>query len=136
MTGRESVFGEAHLRRAARAANVPFVLGILLYRATLSPFIGKQCRYEPTCSLFGLGAYRRFGPGRGTVLTVGRICRCHPFRKGGYDPVPLAPHDLAPQSVHSSAEGESRPSGHSGNTDRQAGTRRASTHPRTGHTEA
>lgn len=73
----------------ARACNIPFVLVIRLYRVTLSPLIGNQCRYEPTCSRFGLEAYRLHGPVRGSLLTLRRILRCHPFAKGGYDPVPL-----------------------------------------------
>ncbi|MDQ7013105.1 MAG: membrane protein insertion efficiency factor YidD [Planctomycetota bacterium] len=91
MARRDTIFGEAHLGPLARAGNVPFVLVILLYRVTLSPFLGRQCRFEPTCSRFGLDAYRRFGPLRGTLMTTGRICRCNPFNKGGYDPVPF-PH--------------------------------------------
>lgn len=96
----DTIFGEAHLGPLARAGNVPFVLLILLYRITLSPFLGRQCRFEPTCSLFGLGAYRRFGPGRGTWMTTCRLCRCHPFHKGGYDPVPLHPHEIGNEAVH------------------------------------
>lgn len=72
----------------ARAGNVPFVLLIRLYRVTLSPLIGNQCRYEPTCSRYGLEAYRLHGPVKGSSLTLRRILRCHPFTKGGYDPVP------------------------------------------------
>lgn len=72
-----------------RIANLPFIGLILLYRATLSHLIGGQCRYEPTCSRYGLDAYRAYGPVRGTRLTIGRIMRCHPFVKGGYDPVPI-----------------------------------------------
>lgn len=77
-----------------RLGNLPFVGVILLYRATLSHLIGGQCRYEPTCSRYGLDAYRLYGPIRGTRLTVGRIFRCHPFVKGGYDPVPIPDKDL------------------------------------------
>ncbi len=73
----------------ARACNLPFVLLIRLYRVTLSPLIGNQCRYEPTCSRYGLEAYRLHGPVRGSLLTLRRILRCHPFVKGGFDPVPL-----------------------------------------------
>jgi hypothetical protein len=73
----------------ARAFNTPFVLLIRLYRVTLSPLVGGQCRYEPTCSGYGLEAYRLHGPVRGSLLTLRRILRCHPFVKGGYDPVPL-----------------------------------------------
>lgn len=80
---------DTHLPLWKRIGNAPFVALILLYRATLSPFIGGQCRYEPTCSRFGLDAYRLYGPIRGTRLTIGRILRCHPFVKGGYDPVPI-----------------------------------------------
>ncbi len=87
---RESWLGEAELGWCKRVGNVPFVVMILLYRITLSPFIGGQCRFEPTCSRYALDAYRRYGPVRGTLLTMARIGRCHPFHKGGYDPVPLA----------------------------------------------
>jgi putative membrane protein insertion efficiency factor len=89
MAGRDGVFGEAGLSWPQRVSNVPFVLGILLYRVTLSPFIGRQCRFEPTCSVYGLTAFRRYGPARGLWLTVRRVGRCHPFHRGGYDPVPL-----------------------------------------------
>lgn len=66
----------------------PFIWIIWLYRITLSPIIGTQCRYDPTCSRFGLEAYREYGAFKGTWLTAKRIARCHPFAKGGYDPVP------------------------------------------------
>jgi len=79
------------LRALDRVAAVPCILVILLYRVTLSPFLGGQCRFEPTCSLYGLEAYRRFGALRGTWLTVRRLLRCHPFVRGGYDPVPVDP---------------------------------------------
>lgn len=72
-----------------RACNGPFVLLIRVYRVTLSPLVGGQCRHEPTCSGYGLEAYRLHGPVRGSLLTLRRILRCHPFAKGGYDPVPL-----------------------------------------------
>jgi len=73
----------------SRVGNVPFLLVIYAYRVTLSPFIGGQCRYEPTCSWYGIEAYKQYGPIRGTWMTAGRILRCHPFAKGGYDPVPI-----------------------------------------------
>lgn len=88
MGRRDGLFGEAGLPWPHRAGNVPFVLLILLYRVTLSPFVGGQCRFEPTCSRYSLGAFRRYGPVRGLWLTARRVGRCHPFSKGGYDPVP------------------------------------------------
>lgn len=73
-----------------RLAILPLEALIWLYRITLSPIIGRQCRYEPTCSRFGLEALQVHGPFRGSWLTARRILRCHPFATGGYDPVPPA----------------------------------------------
>ncbi len=61
---------------------------IKLYRLTLSPYIGQQCRFEPTCSRYGEEAINRFGATKGSWLTIKRICRCAPWCAGGYDPVP------------------------------------------------
>lgn len=61
---------------------------IKLYRLTLSPFIGQQCRFEPTCSHYGEEAIRRYGAWRGGWLTIKRIAKCGPWHEGGYDPVP------------------------------------------------
>lgn len=66
----------------------PFVLGVMLYRVTLSPLMGGQCRFIPTCSQYALDAYRTLGVARATWLTLRRIARCHPLGGGGYDPVP------------------------------------------------
>lgn len=89
-----------------RVGNLPFVALILLYRVTLSPLIGGQCRYEPTCSRYGLEAYRLHGPIKGTRLTLARILRCHPFVKGGYDPVPIPDKD--PHTDHAQEKGGSQ----------------------------
>ena len=90
----------------AKVINAPFIAAILLYRATLSPFIGGQCRFEPTCSRYGLEAYRLHGPLRGTWLTASRVLRCNPFTKGGYDPVPW------PGGSHNDAPGAHTCEGH------------------------
>ena len=66
----------------------PFIAAIKVYRVTLSPIVGRQCRYEPTCSRYAEAAYRRYGAAVGTWMTVKRLARCHPFVRGGYDPVP------------------------------------------------
>lgn len=71
-----------------RVLALPFIALILLYRATLSHFVGGQCRFLPTCSAYGLEAYRQHGPIAGTWLTARRVLRCHPWCRGGYDPVP------------------------------------------------
>ncbi len=72
----------------ARALVLPCVLLIRLYQVTLSPFIGRQCRFHPTCSHYGIEAYRRHGVVGGTYLTARRILRCQPFGPAGPDPVP------------------------------------------------
>jgi uncharacterized protein len=61
---------------------------IRFYRRGISPLTPPSCRFTPTCSAYGLEAIERYGAGKGSWLTVRRILRCHPFCKGGYDPVP------------------------------------------------
>jgi len=63
-------------------------LSIDAYRATLAPLVGGYCRFYPSCSIYAEQALRRHGARRGLVLTLRRLLRCHPFRAGGYDPVP------------------------------------------------
>ena len=73
----------------SRVLCAPIVGLIWVYRFTLSPIVGGQCRFEPTCSRYALEAYRVHGMRRGTRLMVTRLLRCHPLNRGGYDPVPL-----------------------------------------------
>ena len=61
---------------------------IRFYQITLSPIMGRQCRFHPTCSHYGLEALEQHGSIKGSVLTAYRICRCNPLCKGGFDPVP------------------------------------------------
>jgi putative membrane protein insertion efficiency factor len=58
------------------------------YRFALSPLLGNQCRFAPTCSQYAIDAIERFGAWRGGLLAARRILRCHPWHAGGWDPVP------------------------------------------------
>jgi putative membrane protein insertion efficiency factor len=59
---------------------------VRVYQYTLSPLIGRQCRFRPTCSNYYIGAVQKYGPLRGSLKGLWRICRCNPFCQGGYDP--------------------------------------------------
>jgi uncharacterized protein len=71
------------------------VLRILIraYQLVLSPLLGPRCRFYPSCSHYAIEAIESHGALRGTWLSARRICRCHPFHPGGFDPVPHHPHD-------------------------------------------
>jgi putative membrane protein insertion efficiency factor len=68
--------------------SLPFILLIKLYQYSISPLIGPKCRYTPTCSHYGLQAFRKYGIWKGFFLTVKRISKCHPWGGSGYDPLP------------------------------------------------
>lgn len=60
---------------------------IRVYQYALSPFLGKNCRFYPTCSEYAEEAFSRYGFFRGGYLTLRRVVKCQPFHSGGYDPV-------------------------------------------------
>ena len=66
----------------------PILLLVQIYRVTISPLLGANCRFEPTCSSYAIEALRQHGAFRGSVLAAKRIARCHPWGSSGYDPVP------------------------------------------------
>ncbi len=68
-------------------AKIPLVI-IKAYQYGISPLMGSQCRFHPTCSNYAEESYRRFGFIKGTWLTVRRLLKCHPWHKGGVDMVP------------------------------------------------
>lgn len=58
------------------------------YKILISPLLPPACRFQPTCSEYGMEAIERFGVFRGGWMAIMRVLRCHPFHPGGYDPVP------------------------------------------------
>ena len=67
---------------------LPFIILIKIYRIFVSPLLGKNCIYTPSCSEYGIIALRKHGIFKGSFLTAKRILRCNSLFKGGYDPVP------------------------------------------------
>jgi hypothetical protein len=74
------------LRILAALPSLTLIGLVRVYQYTLSPIIGRQCRFTPSCSNYFIGAVRKYGAVRGAFRGVWRICRCHPFHPGGYDP--------------------------------------------------
>jgi putative membrane protein insertion efficiency factor len=64
------------------------ILFVRAYQTVLSPLLPSSCRYYPSCSAYAIEALEKHGAMRGSLLAVRRILRCHPFRPGGFDPVP------------------------------------------------
>jgi putative membrane protein insertion efficiency factor len=62
------------------------IFAVRLYQVFVSPLFGPKCRFTPTCSTYFIEAVRKYGALRGSLKGIWRICRCHPFHKGGYDP--------------------------------------------------
>ncbi|HEX9437546.1 MAG TPA: membrane protein insertion efficiency factor YidD [Candidatus Limnocylindria bacterium] len=58
------------------------------YKRAVSPMLPPACRYTPTCSEYAMEAIERYGAVRGSLLALRRVLSCHPFARGGYDPVP------------------------------------------------
>lgn len=65
------------------------ILIIKFYQRVISKyiFVGRNCRFTPTCSQYSLQAYEKYGFFKGTFLSIKRILKCHPFHEGGYDPL-------------------------------------------------
>jgi uncharacterized protein len=81
--------GDGGQKRPRRSPGQLILLGLIrVYKVTLSPLIGRQCRYLPTCSEYGADAVRQHGAARGFFMGAARVCRCHPWGGHGYDPVP------------------------------------------------
>ncbi|MFC4599222.1 membrane protein insertion efficiency factor YidD [Cohnella hongkongensis] len=72
------------MKAARRALQAP----IRVYRKFISPLKPPTCRFLPTCSAYALEAIEVHGAAKGSYLAIKRICKCHPFHPGGFDPVP------------------------------------------------
>jgi putative membrane protein insertion efficiency factor len=68
--------------------NRAFLSLIWIYRYCVSPMLGPRCRFYPSCSEYAQQAIERHGAVRGTLLSLKRVLRCHPWHCGGHDPVP------------------------------------------------
>jgi uncharacterized protein len=76
------------MKTALKLLALPFITLIKLYQWIISPWLGPSCRYTPTCSQYGIVAFKKYGLIKGFWLTLKRISRCHPWGGHGYDPVP------------------------------------------------
>ena len=77
--------------RVAKLKDAPRTVVLVLvrfYRSYVSPLFPPTCRYVPTCSEYAMIALQKYGFIKGSWLAIKRICRCHPWHPGGYDPVP------------------------------------------------
>jgi len=81
------------LKALGRLLAWPLLGLVALYRVAISPWLGANCRFEPSCSAYAMEALRVHGAFRGTWLALKRIGRCHPWGGAGYDPVPEKEHD-------------------------------------------
>ena len=76
------------MKTAKQILASPLILLIKLYQLIISPWLGPQCRYTPTCSQYGIEALKKYGPLKGSWLTIKRIVSCNPWGGHGHDPVP------------------------------------------------
>jgi putative membrane protein insertion efficiency factor len=83
----------------ARGLTLLLLAPIRLYKAFLSPLLPPMCRFHPSCSVYAMGALGVHGPVKGLWLAMKRIARCHPFNRGGLDPVPAARDGRAAEAV-------------------------------------
>lgn len=72
----------------SKGLSVVFLWLIRFYQLTFSFFLGRSCRYDPSCSAYMAEAIRNYGPGQGIKMGLYRLARCHPWGGAGYDPVP------------------------------------------------
>ena len=76
------------MKKISEVLKKTMIFMIRFYQGAISPYKRFHCIYIPTCSQYAIEAIEKYGPFKGGVLAIKRILRCHPFAKGGYDPVP------------------------------------------------
>ena len=72
----------------SRIVILPVIILIRCYQFLISPIIGSNCRFMPTCSEYAMGSLKTHGLIKGSYLTIKRIGKCHPWGSHGYDPIP------------------------------------------------
>lgn len=78
----------------SKALARPLILIVRVYRLAISPWLGANCRYDPSCSTYTIEALQLHGVLKGSGLAARRIGRCHPWGGSGHDPVPTAEKDM------------------------------------------
>ena len=82
-----------------RAPQSILIVAVKAYRLLISPSLGANCRFMPSCSAYSLEALNQYGAATGTYLTLRRLARCNPWCEGGHDPVPVpAPVESSPSA--------------------------------------
>jgi len=76
------------LKQFSKILTYPFVLLIKIYQLGISPLLGSQCRFMPTCSQYAKEALQKYGVFKGSRLAINRIVKCNPWGGHGHDPVP------------------------------------------------
>ena len=76
----------AVFRTIQRIPTWTLIAMVRVYQWTLSPIFGRQCRFQPSCSAYFIGAVKKYGAIRGAWRGIWRICRCNPWNPGGFDP--------------------------------------------------
>ncbi len=80
-------------RLASQLVGKMLLIAVRIYQCCISPFMVNSCRYYPSCSVYCSDCIHSFGPIKGCYLTLKRLAKCHPFSRGGYDPVPESGDD-------------------------------------------
>lgn len=95
-------------RTVAKAATAMLRALVRGYQLLVSPILGHNCRYLPSCSSYAMEALERFGAARGSWLAAKRVCRCHPWGGHGLDPVPqleTEPRHATPETAGATSKG-------------------------------